>query len=52
MTVVCEAGKVLTCVLAVVVHAVMDTMKGAVYAACVLSTKEAGEDEEAVTVRR
>ena len=29
----------------------MDSMKGAIYAACVLSGKEAGEGEEAVTVR-
>ena len=30
----------------------MDTMKAAVYAACVLEGKEVGEDEVAVSVRR
>jgi hypothetical protein len=29
----------------------MDTMKAAVYAACVLDGKEVGEDEVAVSVR-
>jgi hypothetical protein len=30
----------------------MDTMKAAVYAACVLEGKEVGEDEVAVSVRQ